>query len=63
MKCNEKCEVFSRCCGYFRPVANFNKGKKEEVKERKMYNVQNALNHIVNSNNDRMLNGEKIMGA
>ena len=29
-KCNEKCEVYSRVTGYFRPVANWNKGKKEE---------------------------------
>ena len=34
-KCGAICEVFSRVCGYFRPVTNWNKGKQEEFKERK----------------------------
>lgn len=34
-------EVFSRVCGYFRPIANWNKGKREEFKERKTYDIQN----------------------
>lgn len=33
-------EVYSRVCGYFRPVSNWNKGKREEFKERKNYEVQ-----------------------
>jgi len=36
-KCKEKCEVYSRVTGYFRPVSNWNKGKKEEFKERRMF--------------------------
>lgn len=36
-KCNEKCEVYSRVCGYFRPVQNWNRGKQEEFKRRKVY--------------------------
>ncbi len=32
-KCGAICEVFSRVCGYFRPVTNWNKGKQEEFKE------------------------------
>lgn len=36
-KCGRKCEVYSRVCGYFRPVSNWNKGKKEEFKDRKTY--------------------------
>ena len=39
-KCGEKCEVYSRVTGYFRPVANWNKGKKEEFAERKTFEVQ-----------------------
>lgn len=27
-------EVYSRVCGYFRPVSQWNKGKKEEFRER-----------------------------
>ena len=26
-------------CGYFRPVANWNRGKKEEFKDRKVFEV------------------------
>ena len=29
-KCGAKTEIYSRVCGYFRPVSNWNKGKKEE---------------------------------
>ena len=36
-KCGHKTEVYSRVCGYFRPVANWNHGKKEEFKDRKAY--------------------------
>ena len=38
-KCGEKTEVYSRVCGYFRPVSNWNKGKKEEFKDRKTFEV------------------------
>ena len=38
-KCGEKCEVYSRVTGYFRPVANWNKGKQEEFRERKMFRI------------------------
>ena len=42
-KCGEKTEVYSRVCGYFRPVSNWNKGKKEEFKERKNFHVPGTL--------------------
>jgi len=38
-KCGEKTEVYSRVCGYFRPVANWNKGKREEFINRKLYAI------------------------
>lgn len=31
------CEIYSRVVGYFRPVANWNPGKKEEFRERTEY--------------------------
>ena len=34
MSCKKDCEVYSRIVGYFRPVANWNVGKKEEFKDR-----------------------------
>ena len=33
------CEVYSRVVGYLRPVQGWNRGKKEEFKLRKTYNV------------------------
>ena len=38
-KCGEKCEVYSRVTGYFRPVACWNKGKQQEFKDRKTFKV------------------------
>ncbi len=34
-------EVWSRTCGYYRPVSFFNIGGKEQYKERKEYKVGN----------------------
>ena len=39
-KCTGKTEVYSRVCGFFRPVQQWNKGKKEEFKERREYVVE-----------------------
>ena len=41
-KCGEKCEVYSRVTGYFRPVANWNKGKQQEFRDRKTFRVAGA---------------------
>ncbi len=43
MKCGQKTEVYSRIVGYFRPVSNWNAGKKQEFKERKTYVENKAL--------------------
>lgn len=37
--CGESAEVYSRITGYYRPVQNWNDGKREEFKERKPYKV------------------------
>lgn len=42
-KCKEKCEVYSRVTGYFRPVSNWNKGKQQEFRDRKTYRVAGAV--------------------
>ncbi len=39
MKCKRECQVFSRIVGYFRPVAQWNKGKQQEFLERIKYKV------------------------
>lgn len=35
--CGAKTEVYSRIVGYFRPVVNWNQGKKQEFEDRKTY--------------------------
>ena len=36
-ECGKKCEVYSRVVGYYRPVQNWNKGKREEFQDRLEY--------------------------
>lgn len=43
VKCDEKCEVYSRVVGYYRPVSNWNAGKQEEFKHRKEFNADVSL--------------------
>ncbi len=38
-ECGGKNEVYSRITGYYRPVQNWNEGKAQEFKERKLYDV------------------------
>jgi ribonucleoside-triphosphate reductase len=38
-KCDAKTEVYSRVCGFFRPVQQWNKGKKEEFQERREFSL------------------------
>ena len=40
--CGEKTEVYSRITGYYRPVQNWNEGKIQEFKNRKLYDVENS---------------------
>lgn len=37
------CEVYSRVTGYLRPVGQWNDGKQAEYRDRKVYNVNQAL--------------------
>jgi len=43
--CGEKTEVYSRVCGYFRPVSNWNKGKQAEFADRKVFRIGKAVKH------------------
>ncbi len=38
--CQKEAEVWTRVVGYYRPVQNFNKGKKEEYKDRLEYSLK-----------------------
>ncbi len=41
-KCGETTEVYSRITGYYRPVQNWNDGKTQEFKDRKVYNPEHS---------------------
>ena len=41
--CGEATEVYSRITGYYRPVQNWNAGKTQEYKERKVYNIGTSV--------------------
>ncbi len=44
--CGKKTEVYSRITGYYRPVQNWNDGKAQEYKDRRLYNVgRSVLSH------------------
>ena len=38
-ECGEEAEVYSRITGYYRPVKNWNDGKTQEYKDRKVYDI------------------------
>ena len=40
--CGKKTEVYSRITGYYRPVQNWNDGKSQEFKDRRVYNIENS---------------------
>lgn len=40
--CGAKTEVYSRITGYYRPVQNWNDGKTQEFKDRKVYDIGNS---------------------
>jgi anaerobic ribonucleoside-triphosphate reductase len=41
--CGQPAEVYSRITGYYRPVQNWNEGKAQEYKNRKLYDVENSV--------------------
>jgi len=45
------CEVFSRVVGYYRPVQNFNNGKKEEFEDRVLFDLEPEVNQNIESIN------------
>ena len=48
-KCGKKAEVYSRITGYYRPVQNWNDGKTQEYKNRKLYDIDNSCLKKVHS--------------
>lgn len=42
----QPCEVWTRVMGYFRPVDNFNNGKKQEFADRKYFSQDKAKEYL-----------------
>jgi ribonucleoside-triphosphate reductase len=50
--CGEKAEVYSRITGYYRPVQNWNDGKVQEYKNRKLYEPEHSRDMSLNGRNE-----------
>ena len=46
-KCGAETEVYSRITGYYRPVKNWNDGKRQEFRDRRTYNVEGLVSRSV----------------
>lgn len=44
-----ECEVYSRVCGYFRPVSGWNIGKKQEFQDRQFMKIANNFKNLKKS--------------
>ena len=61
--CGKKTEVYSRITGYYRPVQNWNDGKAQEYKDRKVYNISRSglhRNGSVSSHQNRPMFSNKV---
>ena len=60
--CGEKTEVYSRITGYYRPVQNWNDGKSQEYKDRKVY-AESKLTGKSPLNLSGVVNEEELCAA
>ena len=61
-ECGQKTEVYSRITGYYRPVQNWNDGKAQEFKDRKVYDLSHSHFHR-HAEADAGQTGEKTQAA
>ena len=63
-KCGKPCEIWTRVCGYFRPVKFFHAGKKEEYRERVDFDAKKAIRTVeelkAHNRNQRQAKSEKV---
>ena len=50
--CGQKTEVYSRITGYYRPVQNWNDGKSQEFKDRKVYEIAQDIENVAQASCD-----------
>lgn len=63
--CGEPAEVYSRITGYYRPVQNWNEGKTQEYKNRRLYDIENSREMpvgVTNSKVSSLVEEENLMG-
>ena len=41
-RCGRPCTIYSRVCGFYTPINQWNLGKEEEFKDRKAYKINNS---------------------
>jgi len=59
--CNEITEVYSRITGYYRPVQNWNAGKTQEFKDRKVYDVEKDATEDSEAETETKTTSYKVM--
>lgn len=57
--CGQKAEVYSRITGYYRPVQNWNDGKVQEFKDRKVYHIEPQTIQTIDETEKAETKGEK----
>ena len=60
-ECGAPAEVYSRITGYYRPVQNWNEGKSQEYKNRKIYDVSKSRNMQDTVNQDATYNQDVVL--
>jgi ribonucleoside-triphosphate reductase len=51
-RCGAKCQIYSRIVGYFRPISQWNIGKRQEFNDRKNFIVSTKSNQKEDNNHD-----------
>ena len=60
-ECGEATEVYSRITGYYRPIKNWNDGKAQEFKDRKVYDLNHStLRHTAEAKTTASDKAEKL---
>ncbi len=58
-KCESDCEVYSRIVGYMRPVSQWNYGKQQEFKDRKLFDI-NKTKPSINKSYKKISEGQEV---
>jgi len=62
-KCGQETEVYSRITGYYRPLKNWNDGKAQEFKDRKVYDMKCACDGVDTKCDKKLENQIMLFGT